>query len=140
MKRSGKLSLALHALGHMAAADGKLRSEDLAVQNATNPVVVRRVLGLLREGGIVTSEKGHAGGWDLARPPEQITLEQVRVALGEPGFVRLAPPASDGCAIERRIGAVFETALSEAEALLSRHLADVTVADLNASMTGSQKE
>ena len=48
MKRDGKLSLALHALGHMAAADGPLTSEAMAAHNGTNAVVVRRVLGRLR--------------------------------------------------------------------------------------------
>ena len=62
MKRNSRLSLALHTLGHMAGDPDKMRtSSDIADHAGTNPVVVRRVLGKLRQAGLLTSEKGHAG-------------------------------------------------------------------------------
>lgn len=134
MRRDGKLSLALHALGHMATAARPLRSEDMAAHNGTNAVVVRRVLGRLREAGIVTSEKGHAGGWRLARPPAAINVAEVRAAVGERVLAHRL--AGDGgpttCAIERALHGAVDAALAEAEALLDRTLARVTVADLAA--------
>lgn len=143
MKRDGKLSLALHALGHMAAAEAgaqggtqPLRSEDMAAHLSTNAVVVRRVLGRLREAGIVSSEKGHAGGWRLARDPSTVTVAEVHEALGE-GLLahRLA---GDGgpttCVIERALHEAVDAALRDAEALLARRLALVTVADLARGM------
>ena len=71
MKRNSRLSLALHTLSHMAGDPGRVRtSAEIADHAGTNPVVVRRVLGRLREAGLLTSEKGHAGGWRLARDPK----------------------------------------------------------------------
>jgi Rrf2 family protein len=147
MKRDGKLSLALHALGHMAAAEtgaqgeGRpLRSEDMAAHNGTNAVVVRRVLGRLREAGIVRSEKGHAGGWRLARDPAAVTVAEVQEALGE-GLLahRLA---GDGgpttCIIERALHEAVDAALRDAEALLLGRLARVTVADLARGMAAPE--
>ncbi|MEL6680981.1 MAG: Rrf2 family transcriptional regulator, partial [Pseudomonadota bacterium] len=84
MKRKSRLSLALHTLGHMAGEPERVRtSADIAAHADTNPVVVRRVLGRLREAGLLISEKGHSGGWRLARSPHEITLADVYLALDE---------------------------------------------------------
>ena len=137
MKRDSKLSLALHALGHMAVTpETPMPSEDLARVGPTNPVVVRRVLGLLRDAGLVTSAKGHAGGWRLARPATQITVSDVYRALGEgldaaPGAGPDNPPT---CGIERALHHHWNTAVAEAEAALLDRLSKVTIADLSGSM------
>ena len=74
MKRNSRLSLALHTLSHMAGEPDRVRtSADIADHAGTNPVVVRRVLGKLREAGLLSSEKGHAGGWRLAKSADSIT-------------------------------------------------------------------
>src|SRR5690606_17900878 len=78
MKKSSRLSIALHALVHLHAQPGQtLSSSALSTCLLTNPVVVRRVLGELRQAGIVEASKGPNGGWSLARPADQITLHQV---------------------------------------------------------------
>ena len=130
MRRDGKLSLALHALGHMARAVGPLTSEAIAAHNGTHAVVVRRVLGRLREAGLVASEKGHAGGWHLARPPEAVSLADVYGALGERVLAPVTLGAPLGCAIEAALHAALDDALLEAEALLLARLRTVSVADL----------
>ena len=43
-----------------------MTSEALAKCLGTNPVVVRRTMGSLREAGLVAAERGHGGGWRLA--------------------------------------------------------------------------
>lgn len=134
MKRDSKLSLALHALGHLARAEGPLTSEAIAVHNRTHAVVVRRVLGRLREAGLVASEKGHAGGWRLAQPPESVTVADVYRALGERMLVPVTLGAPPGCAIEAALHAVVDGALLEAEALLVARLATVSLADLARAM------
>jgi len=86
LKRNGRLALALHTLSHMARDPDSVRtSSDIADHAGTNPVVVRRVLGRLRQAGLLISEKGHAGGWRLARAPEAISLADVYIALDERG-------------------------------------------------------
>ncbi|HEV7255840.1 MAG TPA: Rrf2 family transcriptional regulator [Mesorhizobium sp.] len=138
MKRNSKFSLALHALGHMAVRpDRPMTSELIADHNATNPVVVRRVLGLLREAGLLTSEKGHAGGWSLARPAAEIKLSDVYKAVGEPFLMRNAggednPPH---CAIERALHHTVDIALADAEALLVERLASRSVEELAAALS-----
>lgn len=133
MKRNSKLSLALHALGHMAAApETPLTSAQIAQLNATNPVVVRRVLGLLRDNGLVRSEKGHAGGWWLARQPDQITLAQVYRALDDPFYRRdAADPSTVTCEVEIAFRDHVNDALRMAEAALVKRLSATTIAALD---------
>ena len=69
MSRSARFSVALHVLAHLADAEEPQTSEHLAECVGTNPVVVRRTLGGLREAGLVTSTRGTGGGWALARDP-----------------------------------------------------------------------
>ncbi|XXK31305.1 RrF2 family transcriptional regulator [Rhodobacteraceae bacterium nBUS_24] len=113
MKRNSRLSLALHTLSHMAGDPGRVRtSADIADHAGTNAVVVRRVLGRLREAGLLTSEKGHAGGWRLAREPQNISLADVYLALDESlistGTENHTPTCSVEHALQRQILSVME--------------------------------
>jgi Rrf2 family protein len=137
MKQNSKLSLALHALGHMARAPGNPMTSDLIAQhNATNPVVVRRVLGLLREQGIVRSDKGHAGGWQLARPADQITVAEVYMAIAEP-FVSPLELGPTTCAIQRAMFETVQAAQTEAEAVIQRRFRERSLQDLADAMNGA---
>ncbi|MEP3666335.1 MAG: Rrf2 family transcriptional regulator, partial [Roseibium sp.] len=104
MKRNSRLSLALHTLSHMAGSPGRVRtSSDIAEHAGTNPVVVRRVLGKLREAGLLTSEKGHAGGWRLAREPQNITLADVYLALDERMVATNEASETPACSVEHAL-------------------------------------
>src|SRR5690606_6028643 len=81
MKRDSRLSSILHALLHMAEQDGPVTSETRAQCLGTNPVGVRRTMRYLREAGIVTSERGHAGGWRILAALGTVTLRQLHEAL-----------------------------------------------------------
>jgi Rrf2 family protein len=131
MKRNSRLSLALHTLGHMAGNPTQMQTSATIAEHAgTNPVVVRRVLGKLREAGLLDSEKGHAGGWRLARPPSQITLADVYVALDEslvaPAANEIAPSCSVEHALQRKVASVLE----EIEQSLIARLAVTTIAEV----------
>ena len=86
MKRDSRLSSVLHALLHMAEQPGPMTSDALAQCLGTNPVVVRRTMGFLRDAGIVQSERGHAGGWRIQADLRTVTLRQLHEALGEPAM------------------------------------------------------
>lgn len=132
MKRNGRFSLALHTLGHMAAEPQKVStSSEIAKHAGTNPVVVRRVLGPLREAGLVTSEKGHAGGWLLARPAAEISLADVYSALGEKLFGQGDTSDKPDCAVEHMLQRHVSDILGELEATLVQRLSQTTLADIN---------
>lgn len=133
MKRDSRLSSVLHALLHMAERDGPVTSEDLARCLGTNPVVVRRTMGYLREAGIVTSGRGHAGGWRIDADLGALTLRQLHEALGDSAMFAIGNRSeSSGCLVEQSVNAALETTFAEAEALVLKRFSEITLADLAA--------
>ena len=138
MKRNSRLSLALHTLSHMAGEPERVRtSADIADHAGTNPVVVRRVLGKLREAGLLVSEKGHAGGWRLAKAADSITLADVYLALDEQlvsGSNRGSEPSH--CNVEAGLQLRVSEVLQEMEASLVERLRGTTIAEVHPSSCG----
>ncbi len=128
MKRNSRLSLALHTLGHMAGdPDRRRTSADIAAHAGTNPVVVRRVLGHLRDAGILISEKGHAGGWCLARAPETISLADVYVALDESLVASDSDAQVPACSVEHALHRRVASVLEEVEQTLIQRLGETSI-------------
>ncbi|ASM75116.1 MULTISPECIES: RrF2 family transcriptional regulator [Roseobacteraceae] len=133
MKRDSRLSSVLHALLHMAEREGPMTSDDLAQCLGTNPVVVRRTMGFLREAGIVTSDRGHAGGWRITADLSAVSLRHLHDALGEPALFAVGNRNdAPGCLVEQTVNAALDESFSEAEALLLARFENVTLADLAA--------
>jgi len=133
MKRDSRLSGVLHVLLHMAEQDGPVTSEVLAKGMCTNPVVVRRIMGGLRDQGYVRSEKGHGGGWSIACDLKRVTLRDVYEALGRPTLLAIGNRTeAPGCLVEKVVNAALDDACRDAEALLLSRLGDVTLARLSA--------
>jgi DNA-binding IscR family transcriptional regulator len=121
----------LHALIHMDRHQGAATSETLAGMLSTNPVVVRRTMAGLRTHGLVRSEKGHGGGWALARPLSAITLLDIYRALGDPPLFAIGLADDDpACLVEQAVNTALSDSLKAAEALLLQRFANVTLADL----------
>lgn len=131
MRRDSRLSRLLHLLLHMARSEEPLTSEVLANLLNTNQVVVRRILAGLRDHGHVHSEKGHGGGWLLARPLQNISLLDVHRALGDTSVyaIELAKD-NPTCLLEQAAHGALRDALAEAEQVLQTRLAGITLADL----------
>lgn len=132
MRADSRLSRMLHALIHMDQADGPLTSETIATMLGTNAVVVRRLLGGLRDCGYVQSEKGHGGGWALGVALDDITLLDVYRAVGEPAlFSDLVSEGTPECLVEQAVNAHLSAVLKDAEAALLARFGEVTLGMLS---------
>ena len=137
MKRNSQLSGVLHVLLHMAERDGPMTSEVLAKAMDTNPVVIRRIMAGLREKGYVRSEKGHGGGWTLARDLSRVTLRDVYIAIGCPPLLAIGNRTeSPGCLVEHEVNAALGEAFRDAESSLLSRLGEVTLASLSNALRG----
>ncbi|MGH1417079.1 MAG: RrF2 family transcriptional regulator [Pelagimonas sp.] len=137
MKRNSRLSLALHTLSHMAGDPDHVRtSADIAKHAGTNPVVVRRVLGKLREAGLLTSEKGHAGGWRLARAPQDITLADVYLALDERLVAAEETNETSTCSVEHALHKRVTGVLQEVEQSLVARLGETSIYEVCGPKSG----
>ena len=137
MKRNSQLSGVLHVLLHMAERDSPMTSETLARAMDTNPVVIRRIMAGLRERGYVRSEKGHGGGWMIARDLSTVTLRDVYTAIGGPSLLAIGNRTeSPGCLVEQEVNAALSEAFRDAEVLLLERLEEVTIASLSNALRG----
>jgi DNA-binding IscR family transcriptional regulator len=131
MKSNSQLSDVLHVPLHLAQADAPVTSEVLASAMSTNPVVLRRLMVGLREAGLVSSEKGHGGGWVMSAPVRSVTLRDVHMALGAPALVSLGfREDRPECLVAQVVNESLQTAMQQAEALLLARLEGITLAEL----------
>lgn len=128
MSRDRRLSSVLHGLLHLADAPGPVTSDVLARSMNTHAVAVRRELGRLRERGFVRSERGHGGGWTLARDLADISLREVYEALGAPAlFAVQNKNQHTQCLLEQTVNDALDASFREAEALLLARLESVSL-------------
>ncbi|MDT7531365.1 Rrf2 family transcriptional regulator [Sphingopyxis sp. SE2] len=133
MKRDSRLSGVLHVLLHMAETGTPMTSDQLAKAMQTHAVVIRRTLGGLRDAGFVHSEKGHGGGWTIAKPLAEITMRDVYNAIGRPSLMAMGNRTeAPGCLVEQAVNAALDTSFRDAEALLLARFGEVTLAQLAA--------
>ncbi len=103
-----QFAVAAHVLVLIVAAGRRpVPSEEMARSVQASPVYLRRVLGRLRTGGLVTSRPGPHGGWQLARPADAITLGDVwRAVHGDVPVLGLHGPA-EACPVGAEIGTLM---------------------------------
>jgi Rrf2 family protein len=97
MRLSIKGDYGVRALLDLAerAGQGPVQSEAIAKRQAISEAYLDQLLTQLRRAGLVRSVRGPRGGHELARPPEQITLDEVLAAL-EGDYLDILPdPEAD---------------------------------------------
>ncbi len=131
MGSNSNFSVAVHALVILAVRQRLTTSSFIAGSVNTNPVVVRRVLGMLVSAGLVRSAPGKRGGFELARPADAIRLADVRGAIEDAPVIRIhANPENTTCAVSCNIKQVLGELGERVEAAVDQELARTTIADV----------
>lgn len=131
-----RYAVALHILLLLAdGAEADTTSGRMAGSIGTNPVVVRRIAGLLVRGGLVNVQRG-PGGAALAQPAEAITLADVWRAVHGGGAPLLRVHGRGGPAdpLGRRITATLRERFDRAERAMLADLGGTTLAELAAQL------
>ena len=90
---SAKVDYALRAMLELAASEGLVKSERVAVAQGIPQKFLENILLDLRHGELVTSRRGIEGGYALARPASEISVADViRAVEGPIATVRGARP------------------------------------------------
>jgi Rrf2 family protein len=93
MRLSARVDYALRATAELAAAAAPRTIEQLCDAQALPHKYLESILGELRRGGLLRSQRGPEGGYRLARPADQISIADVIRALdGELANVRGSRP------------------------------------------------
>ncbi|WP_028748439.1 Rrf2 family transcriptional regulator [Rhizobium mesoamericanum] len=135
MSANSRLTVATHVLAWMALVARRtsdpVTSERIALSVNTNPVVIRRTLGLLAKAGLVESYRGINAGWRLTKRADAITLRDIHSALNESAPFALHPSTpNQACPVGRGIGAALGSVYDSIDDVLRRELAVTTVEDI----------
>jgi Rrf2 family protein len=131
MKKNSRISVAIHSVLHLSMAGKPVTSEELGRCQNTNPVLIRRILGDLKKAGIVDSEKGHGGGWIALKSPATTSFQDILQALQDsllPKPIKLEK--SENCLIMKALCTTMDEFLEEADSMLSKKLAKISIQDL----------
>jgi DNA-binding IscR family transcriptional regulator len=130
-----RFAVALHILTLIAKDPAEdSTSARLAWSIGTNPVVVRRISGLLARAGLITVQRG-PGGASLARPAAAITLRDVWRAIHpeKESLLRVHGRTNPACPVGRRMPGLLRTRFDQAEVAMLDNLGRTTLAELAAS-------
>jgi Rrf2 family protein len=131
----GVHALALATIGQEMRKGKPVTSNAIAAMVGVHPVHVRRVMGSLREAGLVESQSGPTGGWELARDPKEITLYDIYLALeSELPFEMPARMPDACCRFAPYLPQALAGAMNSAKRALQEHLRSVTLDQVLESM------
>lgn len=134
-----QFAVAVHVLTYLAGIDDgrPASSDELSESTNVNPVYIRRVMGPLRDAGLVRSRPGVRGGWELALDPSRISLDQVWLLLqGTDPVLGLHGPAP-ACATGRSVQKSLIALDQEVAGAIAASLRHVTVQHLLAEVHSS---
>ena len=124
MSRSTRFPAAVHILTLLAIKnDENCSSEWIAKSVGTNAVVVRRIIGMLQEAGMVTSQAGSQGGARLAIEPEKVTLRDIYDAVEEQSVFCMHDPHPKcpvACSVKDQVNGLIEKAEDKMKSELGR--------------------
>ena len=140
MKISAQEEYGLRCLLQLAkAGDGEsLSISEIADAEGLSSPYVAKLLAVLRQHGLIESERGRSGGYRLSRPPSEIQLGWVLMTLGEPLFddpgycQRHAGSETDGNCVHHD-GCTLRALWLTLEQWMRKTLDRITLADLSQS-------
>lgn len=134
MQITSKFTAAVHILTCIEVFGGEMRvtSDFLSGSTGVNAVIVRNVLGQLREAGIVETRQG-SGGAHLAKALDEITLYDIYKAVDctdNDGLFRFHENPNAKCPVGRNIHKVMDGRLEAAQTALENELKRTTLAQI----------
>ncbi|MGN0072156.1 MAG: Rrf2 family transcriptional regulator [Atopobiaceae bacterium] len=129
MQITSRLTMAAHmvcAIDYFSPTQ-PVTSTFLAASIGTSPVMVRTIMGMLKEAGIISSSKGKRG-ISLARPLKDITLLDLWRAVDQTeadSLFHFHENPSPLCPVGRNIHAALDEDLERAQKALEDQLASV---------------
>ena len=134
MQISSRFTLAVHIIAciDVFKDDYKVTSDFLAGSTNVNPVIIRKILGQLKAGGLVEVARG-SGGASIAKPLDEISFLDIYHAVEcvEKGelFHFHENPSAD-CPVGRNIHGVLDDKLIRVQKAMEDELSSITMEDV----------
>lgn len=134
MQISSKFTIGVHLLAviNYLGENEKVTSKILAGSIGVNPVIVRNVMGSLKESGLISISQGKSG-ISLTKTPEQITFYDVYNAVDsvhDEGLFHFHENPNPDCPIGRNIHKAMDSKLDRIQKRMEDELRKITLADV----------
>ena len=131
MNNNHQFAVSCHILAILAASpEDTVTSEVIALSVDTHPVVIRRILGYLRDNGLVESKAGANGGWKLVPDPSQVSLRGVYQAVGQDFVLNMHQHPNPECPIGGNIQETLKNVFNQAQAAMENALDNFTIQNI----------
>lgn len=114
----------------------KVTSNFLAGSVGANPVIVRTVMGNLKDAGIISISQGKSG-IGLAKRLDEISFYDIYKAIdpvGEEGLFHFHENPNIKCPVGRNIHAALDTRLRQVQDTMEKEMKSLTVAEIAADV------
>lgn len=133
MRISNKCSMALHIIILLAVfPDQKLTSAQIAKSVGCNPVMIRNLLGKLKEADLVVTQRG-SGGSVLTKKLADISIWTVYEAVDSSSFndlIGLHPNPSPQCIVGKKVYSLLEKPYSKIRDSMRETMEAITLQQL----------
>jgi len=134
MQITSRFTIAIHALAFIDLFQDEMRvtSNVLANSIQANPVIIRTVLGKLKEAGMIDARQG-SGGSRLAKPLEEISFYDVYKAvdpINEEGLFHFHENPHPECVVGGNIHAALDGKLNKVQESMENELKQIHLSDV----------
>ncbi len=112
--------------------DGSLTIPELAQREGLSAAYIAKLLGLLKQAGLVQAVRGRTGGYSLSGPPSGIAVASVMHALGGPTWESVGCERFNGVheVCVHNTGCSIRSLWAALDAVIDQLLGNVTLADM----------
>lgn len=130
---TGEFTIAVHALVYLNHKGTTLSSEELSQNVCTNPARVRKVMAMLKKGGLIETKEGAEGGYRFCLDPGEVTLRRIDEAVGVPlvSASWRSGNVDKKCLVASGMGRIMDGIYGELDELCKRRLEGITVKDID---------
>ncbi|MDF2721075.1 MAG: transcriptional regulator [Paenibacillus sp.] len=127
---NSEFTIAVHSLILLAyLPEHRASSDTIACNVSTNPARIRKIMGLLREHGLVTTKEGIGGGYLLSCDPAKTTLARIFRAVSCEALQSQwnSGDPQHSCLVAANMHKVMSGIFRDAAACYVQHLEQLTI-------------
>ena len=134
MQISSRFTIAIHIFSciNTFRDEYKITSNFLAMSIQVNPVIIRKLLGQLKDAGLIEIKRG-SGGANLAKKPREITLLDIFNAvesLDDGRLFHFHENPNPNCPIGKSIHPVLDSKLEQIQRTMEKEMQSITLEDI----------
>ena len=138
MRITSRFTIAVHIITAIDyfRDEMKVTSNFLAGSVGANPVIVRTVMGNLKDAGIISISQGKSG-IGLAKRLDEISFYDIYKAIdpvGEEGLFHFHENPNIKCPVGRNIHAALDTRLRQVQNTMEKEMKSITLAEIAADV------